>query len=84
LAAGRLTLPEAAARFRAIDEGGPAVNESVWRADVRRRFPDASDDECLYRHVIDWVETVLAEWPEESAAVTRRLGAELEAHFRGG
>src|SRR5262245_11436141 len=74
--AGRLTLAEAAARFRAI------------RAEVRQRYreavgplpPDACDEEVFCREVIDYARDVLRDRPDEAKEALARLEQELRAH----
>jgi hypothetical protein len=51
LVAGRLTLLEAAALFRALDLATPAINWDIFRAST----PGNSDDERHCHEVIDWV-----------------------------
>ena len=51
LLAGRLTLPEAAARFRDLDREQPGFN---WVA-FRRTYPCDTDDERHCREVLAWV-----------------------------
>lgn len=72
--AGRLSLPEAAAWFRELN-GAYSIHLSV----LRRQHPGLSDDEILYRNVIDFVDSHLERRPEESAVVLARLEAELTA-----
>ena len=50
LLAGRLTLPEAAARFRDLDREQPGFN---WVA-FRRAYPCDTDDERHCREVLAW------------------------------
>jgi hypothetical protein len=74
--AGRLSLLQAAAAFRDLDERWPrAVNP--WAA-----FPDASEDESYCLKVIGYVDT---EAPSDRASpLTRRLHVELDAMLRNG
>jgi hypothetical protein len=75
LVAGRLTLLQAAARFRALKGDPPGVAEL---------FPPEwgrSEGERLCREVMVWVNGWLAERaPERAAAVAARLEAELRQH----
>jgi hypothetical protein len=71
--AGRLTLLEAAARFRDLDDqprtaGGEAL---------RSTYPGASDEECQCRAVLQYVRVVLPDWPGAHPAAVKRLEAEL-------
>src|SRR5690242_16865673 len=70
--AGRLSLPEAAAAFKALDAAGPAK---------ARRCPSTTlDDEGLCRKVISWVEAIAPPGEGEEAAC--RLEAELDERVR--
>jgi chorismate mutase len=73
LAAGRLTLPETVARFRAADQtwpGGRVVGDSL------------EEEESLYRVIIQRAcDKVASEAPERRAAVIARLEAELQAQL---
>jgi hypothetical protein len=73
LVAGRLTLSQAAARFRAIDVELPLT----WKPP--RLAAGAGEDERVCRNVmaraVDWVAKNL---PEATAQVAERLEAELE------
>src|SRR5262249_40300964 len=72
-AQGRLTLREAAARFRDLDADAPE--------DYRRRWRDlsegASDEERYCRHVLGQAATALRGRPGQAAAL-RRLEAQLD------
>jgi hypothetical protein len=74
--AGRLTLPEAAARFRDVDRQSPWF---FW--DGFRLNPGASDDERHCREVITQLRATMAEFPATEGAA-RRLEAELEELLR--
>jgi hypothetical protein len=78
LAEGRLTLREAAAGFRRLNELTPDFVPAY-----RKGFPGATADESLCRQVIYWVANVLErDEPERVRAVKSRLEAELESHLR--
>jgi len=74
LLAGRLTLLQAAARFRDAEAAVPAS----WTPPVRADAGDPAEGERLCRDVItrvhDWLATNL---PEHAAEITARLEAEL-------
>lgn len=73
LVAGRLTLAEAAARFRPVVEATPGA-----LAALRNCYPGADEEECLRRNVICYAEAVLSGAPAvHREAVLRRLGQEL-------
>lgn len=75
LAGQRLTLFEAAARFRDASAGNPRFYIAL-----RTYYPGATDDECLCRNVIHYTENVLEGQPHQ-AAVVARLRAELQDHL---
>jgi hypothetical protein len=70
---GRLSLTEAAAAFRHLDEQPPAFN---W-SDFRRTYPGATDDERHCRAVIVFVRAQLQIRPGADPALLGRLEAEL-------
>jgi hypothetical protein len=76
LAAGRLSLVEAAVRFREVYQaavpGDPA--EAM-------PYPGNSEGERLCREVIDYTDFVFAGRPQRCAALRARLTAELQAHL---
>jgi hypothetical protein len=74
--AGRLSLAEAAARFRALEAGRPNRH---CRA-PQERFPGDSEGERLCREVITHVRTRLG---AEDPARARQIIARLEADLRG-
>ena len=76
LAAGRLTLVEAAARIRDLYGSTP----SFWEG-LRMAEKGNTDEERLCRHAIGWVESMLADRPCEASAVAARLEAELGDHL---
>jgi hypothetical protein len=77
LAAGRLTLVEAAARIRHLKDGP----DNFWTF-IRANERGNSDEERLCRHVIGWTEATLFNRPAEAARITARLEAELKNHLR--
>jgi hypothetical protein len=79
LAAGRLSLPQAAARFRELCAEAPQTRDAL-----RILFDSGSDEERLCRFLIYCVEAELAGSPGQPEAVGRRLNAELEARLRSG
>lgn len=78
---GRLSLPEAAARFLALDEEDPEFNWTAFRLYV----PGRSDDERHCRQVIRYVEGRLQGRTDVDPGLAERLGAELQDRLdRGG
>src|SRR5262249_25337141 len=75
LVAGRMTLLEAAARYRALAQETPGYH---WEQ-FRLGYPGASDEERHCRQVIAAVQARLRDKPDETAEVVARLEAELEA-----
>jgi hypothetical protein len=73
-ASGRLTLREAAARFRELSERMPGFDPVVFQMTT----PGGSDEERYCRAVIIHVRRVLPDGPAEAAA---RLEAELREHL---
>jgi hypothetical protein len=81
LLAGRLGLPEAAARFRALDRASPSFHWARFRA----AYPGGGDEERHCREVIARVETELGGADPCLALVTRAaLHAELEKRLKRG
>jgi hypothetical protein len=80
--AGRLTLLEAAALFRALDHGPPALN---W-VHFRKSWPGSSDDERHCHIVIDWVfyNARHEMCPCQAEALRQGLDAQLREHLRRG
>jgi hypothetical protein len=78
--AGRLTLLQAAARFRTIR----AEDSPHHRALALRHYPGASEEEWLCRLVIGFVAAELQGQPEQERACRQRLEAELRQHLRRG
>jgi hypothetical protein len=78
--AGQLSLLEAAARFRDLDERPPAA----CRRGLRAAFPGASDDECHCRAVLSYVREELWHRPGADPAAADRLEAELRALLERG
>jgi hypothetical protein len=82
VAAGRLGLVEAAARYRDLDRDGP-FDKEVFRS----AYPGGSDDERYCREVIVFVREVLREPPcgdVSDPAVVGRLEAELHDRLERG
>jgi hypothetical protein len=77
VADGRLSLGEAARRFRELDAGLRHFSPEEFR----RRFPGRSDDERYRRQVILFAEAELDRQPERAAAVKRRLAAQLDEYL---
>jgi hypothetical protein len=75
LIAGRLTLAEATRQFTEL-----FGTTDVLRRAIRTRFPGATGEESMSRHVILWACDLLAQEPERAEALGRRLLAELEGH----
>jgi hypothetical protein len=78
---GRRTLFEAAALFRAVNQGGTSFQ---W-ARFRERFPGANDEERHCRQVLRWLDSrhVVAD-PGERARLIGRLKHDLEEAIRKG
>jgi hypothetical protein len=80
LVAGRLTLLQAASRFKGLNERPPECMTAV-----RSTYEGASDEERLCRQVIAGVRGLLEDLPpSESASIIARLESELHAHFAEG
>jgi hypothetical protein len=77
---GRLTLWQAAARFRDLD----ATARASARRQARRRFPGLSEDERSCRQVIAWAAEADEKRPGGGTGLARRLTAELEDALRHG
>ena len=77
---GRLTLLEAAARFRDLDLAPPPF---AWDG-LRCRYPGASDDELHCREVIFFVRAEQRDRPGTDAAIVARLEAELNERLGRG
>jgi hypothetical protein len=76
LAAGRLSLLQAATRFREVHQRAvPGIVE------YGTSYPGNSEGERLCREVIDYTVFLFAEQPERCAALEVRLTAELQAHL---
>jgi hypothetical protein len=80
--AGELTLQEAAARFRTLNEETPGFYWDNFR-NFDFEFPGASDEECCCWQVIRWVEGELGAEPTRLAAVRKRLLAQWPACGQG-
>jgi hypothetical protein len=79
LLAGRLTLLEAAARYRDLDEKEPGFN---WEH-FRLYYDCGSDEERFCRQVIDFVRAHFED-PERAAAAAAPLEGELCEHLQRG
>jgi hypothetical protein len=80
LLADRLTLLQAAAGFRDLDQGSPEFNLGRFR----QKASGQTDEERYCRLVILWAEAQHVDSPERAARVAARLGEELKAHLRDG
>jgi len=80
LVAGRLTLPEAAARLRDVDARSLDFRPAVFE----RAYPGNSDDERYCRAAIGWAASRLHGRPDEAPEVVVRLERELDAYLRRG
>jgi hypothetical protein len=79
--AGRVTLLDGAAYFRALDHQPPEFNWSHFRD----RWPGDSDDERHCHEVIHWVYLALLNSDRcQAEAVRARLSTELSDHLRRG
>jgi hypothetical protein len=74
--AGRLTLLEAAARFRDVNASWPKA-----RAVLQQAYAGLPYELALCRQVIAYAEVELR-WSDQKDRVLRRLEAELEEHLR--
>jgi hypothetical protein len=74
LVADRLTLLEAAARFRELREGLPTCEMEMFR----QAYPGNSDDERYCHQVIRAVESLRGRQPNEVTRAVARLKKELE------
>jgi WD40 repeat protein len=77
---GRLTLLEAAARFRDLDREPPPFDRDAFRCS----YPGASDDELLCREVIFFVRVEQRRRPGTDAGIVARLEAELNERLGRG
>ena len=80
VAEGRLTLAEAAARFRDMNQQLPAF---AWDT-FRQAYPGRSDDERHCRQVIEFVRAQVQALSMADRAVAGRLEAELQEHLDRG
>jgi hypothetical protein len=86
LAAGRLTLIEAAAAFRAINRAQSEHGEDtpvhrLCPPDRAHENPAMGYEECLCWNVIDYVEHTSKGPPDRTAALRARLERELRDHL---
>jgi len=84
LLAHRITLLEAAARFRDLHLAGPPFDWDTWQFALRRCYPNASNDERICRYVIEGMQMMLSDGSEEARPVMERLGRELDEHLQRG
>jgi hypothetical protein len=78
LLAGRLTLLEAARRFKNLNESPITCQD-----DYRSRFPGRCDGEKVCRQVLAWVDTALQQYPPDQArAVAQRFEDDLQKHLQ--
>jgi hypothetical protein len=75
LVAGRMTLADATARFKALN----AMDQDALRV-IRETFPGSSDEEKTARNVIEYT-LGRADAPAARARLDRRLKAEFQALF---
>ncbi len=77
VAAGRMGLLPAAARYHELNRSDPVIERNL-----HYHLPGASDEELCCRQVIDWVESRLVDRsPAEAAGEKARLEEELREHF---
>jgi hypothetical protein len=74
--AGRLSLAEAVARYRALNAESPD-----YRPGAGRYYPRMSMEELLCREVLDYVEVALRGQPGRAEAVRSRLERDLRDHL---
>jgi hypothetical protein len=77
LLAGRISLAEAVAITKEL--GGMADN---YQDHLRRSVPGQTDEERLYRHVIDWTCDFFGDRTEQAEQLRRRLLRELDTYLR--
>ena len=75
--AGRMDLPQAAARFRAMNETMPATILET----ARNYFPAKCDEELAWRQVISWVRVSIDD-EHTREMVCARLQRRLDEHLR--
>jgi hypothetical protein len=78
-AAGRVTLFEAAARFRDLDADAPETYRRVWR----QTFEGATDEERYCHQVLEYVAQIGRERPGDAVALDR-LRAQLDGALSRG
>jgi hypothetical protein len=76
--AGRLSLAEAVARYRALNDESP-----YYRAQAARFHPAMSQEERLCREVIGYAEAALRGQPGRAERVLSRLERDLRDHLAG-
>jgi hypothetical protein len=77
LLAGRLSLAEAVGQTKQL--AGLPEN---YQDHLRRAVSGQTDEERLYRHVIDWTCDFFRDQPEQVEQMRRRLQAELETFLQ--
>ena len=79
LIARRVTLAEAAARFRELD--GKTMDPQTYARILRLYYAGASDEERVCRKVIRHAMEMVKKQPEVAGALVGRLEAELKEHL---
>jgi hypothetical protein len=79
VAAGRRSLPEAAALFRELNRLPPVPTDSadLSEADLSMPIPGRTDEERYCQRVVTHVQAALHHDPDRAAAVVARLAAEF-------
>jgi hypothetical protein len=76
--AGRLSVREAAVQFAELAESQPVLRDA-FAGQLQRAYPDLSDEERLYRHVIDQALLACTSDPARARVLAERLEASLRA-----
>jgi hypothetical protein len=77
--AGRLTLAEAAARFRELDH--QVMDPATFAHTLKLHFPGASEEERLCRKVIQHALDLVEQQPDVAAGLQARLEIQLRKHL---
>jgi hypothetical protein len=77
--AGRLTLAEAAARFRELDH--QVMDPGTYARTLQMYFPGASEEERLCRKVIRHALKLVDQQPDVAARLQARLETQLRKHL---